>query len=96
MPTASRISFDVIFLKTPIILYFFPKGYERVGRELSAQDKVKWAESWCFLDHMVDLRTKEGLSLLNNYLGGVRRKESLSSMLAGWLRRKLDFDDDEG
>ncbi|EPB70282.1 hypothetical protein ANCCEY_10622 [Ancylostoma ceylanicum] len=71
------------------------KGYERVGRELSTKDKVKWAESWCFLDRFADLRTEEGLSLLNNYLGEVRKKESLSPMQADQLRKKLNFDDEE-
>ncbi|RCN44882.1 ankyrin repeat protein [Ancylostoma caninum] len=71
------------------------KGYERVGRELSAKDKVKWAESWCFLNRFTDLRTEEGLSLLNSYLGEVRNRESLSPMQADRLRRKLSFDDEE-
>ncbi|VDK50415.1 unnamed protein product [Cylicostephanus goldi] len=71
------------------------KGYERIGRELSTKHKVKWAESWCFLNRLIDLRAPEGLALLNDYLGGVRRRESTSPIHADQLRKKLDFDDED-
>ncbi|KAK6749375.1 hypothetical protein RB195_001780 [Necator americanus] len=71
------------------------KGYERVGRELSTKHKVNWAESWCFMDRLVDIRTEEGLSLLNDYLGSVRRRESVSPKRVDQLRRKLKFDEED-
>lgn len=69
------------------------KGYERVGRELSEKHHVKWAESWCFLDRFVDLRSDDGLELLNSYLGCVKQKETQSSM--DGLRKRLTFDDED-
>ncbi|KJH45708.1 ankyrin repeat protein [Dictyocaulus viviparus] len=53
------------------------KGYERVGRELSDKLKVKWVESWCFLDQMVDLRCEEGLAILNCYLSSLKKRNLL-------------------
>uniref|UniRef100_A0A183FY07 Alpha-type protein kinase domain-containing protein n=1 Tax=Heligmosomoides polygyrus TaxID=6339 RepID=A0A183FY07_HELPZ len=70
------------------------QGYERVGRELSEKHHVKWAESWCFLDRFVDLRSDDGLELLNSYLGCVKQKETQSSM--DGLRKRLTFDDEDG
>nr|CDJ95488.1 Ankyrin domain containing protein [Haemonchus contortus] len=69
------------------------KGYERVGRELSAKINVKWAESWCFIDQFVDLRTEEGLGALNSYLGRMKQKDS--SLPADDLRKRLVFDDED-
>ncbi|KAK5974185.1 Ankyrin repeat and LEM domain-containing protein 2 [Trichostrongylus colubriformis] len=69
------------------------KGYERVGRELSTKSDVKWAEAWCFLDQFVDLRSDEGLTALNNYLGQLKQKDLLSP--SDELRRRLVFDDED-
>ncbi|KAJ1370422.1 hypothetical protein KIN20_032139 [Parelaphostrongylus tenuis] len=71
------------------------KGYERVGRELSEKSKVKWVESWCFLDRMVDLRSEEGLALLNSYLSTLKRKASFLSYQFDGLKRRLSYTDDD-
>ncbi|PIO70823.1 hypothetical protein TELCIR_07302 [Teladorsagia circumcincta] len=68
-------------------------GYERVGRELSTKSNVKWAESWCFLDQLVDLRSDEGLSILNSYLGRVKQKDAL--LPSDDLRKRLAFDEED-
>uniref|UniRef100_A0A0K0DJ31 RGS domain-containing protein n=1 Tax=Angiostrongylus cantonensis TaxID=6313 RepID=A0A0K0DJ31_ANGCA len=69
------------------------KGYERIGRELSEKSNVKWVESWCFLDRMVDLRSDEGLALLNCYLSNLKQKDSFSHCQSSGLERRLLFED---
>ncbi|KAL4706699.1 hypothetical protein ACJJTC_014454 [Scirpophaga incertulas] len=49
-------------------LHDMTKGFESVGRDLAEQLKVNWTEYWPFLDTFTDLRTPEGLQLLENYL----------------------------
>ncbi|VDM53517.1 unnamed protein product [Angiostrongylus costaricensis] len=71
------------------------KGYERVGRELSEKSNVKWVESWCFLDRMVDLRSEEGLTLLNCYLSNLKQKNFFSRCQSNGLERRLSFEDSD-
>ncbi|KAK6035915.1 hypothetical protein COOONC_26580 [Cooperia oncophora] len=70
-------------------------GYERVGRELSTKFNVKWAESWCFLDHFVDLRSDEGLTVLNGYLGHAALFPEQPRLLTPNDEDSLEDDDDE-
>lgn len=51
------------------------KGLERQGRILATKYKTSMMEYWDFLDTYVDLRSREGLQLLENYLV-VKSKES--------------------
>ncbi|KAG6463223.1 hypothetical protein O3G_MSEX013749 [Manduca sexta] len=52
----------------PFRLKEMTKGLENVGRNLAEELKVGWKEYWPFLDTFTDLRTVEGLTLLENYL----------------------------
>lgn len=46
----------------------FDRGTEKVGREMACEDGVEWAELWPFHDQPIDIRSKHGLELMNNYL----------------------------
>ncbi|XP_041969044.1 ankyrin repeat and LEM domain-containing protein 2 homolog [Aricia agestis] len=52
----------------PFRLREMTKGLETVGRNLAEQMKIGWKEYWPFLDTFTDLRSTEGLTLLENYL----------------------------
>ncbi|XP_004925434.3 ankyrin repeat and LEM domain-containing protein 2 homolog isoform X1 [Bombyx mori] len=49
-------------------LHDLAKGLETVGRNLANEMNVDWKEYWPFLETFTDLRTTEGLTLLENYL----------------------------
>uniref|UniRef100_A0A336LF04 CSON009770 protein n=1 Tax=Culicoides sonorensis TaxID=179676 RepID=A0A336LF04_CULSO len=44
------------------------KGVETIGRELAKTQNIGWKEYWKFLDKFVDLSSKEGLEMFEDYL----------------------------
>jgi len=44
-------------------------GVERQGRDLAGRERVPWSEYWPWLGGYIDLASKEGLEILESYLG---------------------------
>lgn len=44
------------------------KGVETIGRELAKTQNIGWKEHWKFLDKFVDLSSKDGLEMFEEYL----------------------------
>lgn len=52
------------------------KGVETIGRELAKTQNIGWKEYWKFLDKFVDLSSKDGLEMFEEYL---KKGENASS-----------------
>ncbi|VDL62995.1 unnamed protein product [Nippostrongylus brasiliensis] len=72
--------------------YFWQAARALLG--LKRKLKMKWIESWSFLNELVDIRSEAGLKLLDSYLG--LRKATESSPASDSIRKRLQFDDEDG
>ncbi|CAJ0949556.1 unnamed protein product, partial [Mesorhabditis belari] len=73
------------------------KGFERVGRDLSAKSGVDWTESWLFLDEMCNVTTDYGLQMVEKYLSQLRLQNlpEFDDENVDRIRKRLFDDDDE-
>ncbi|PAV56014.1 hypothetical protein WR25_14369 [Diploscapter pachys] len=75
------------------------KGFEKVGRQIAASEKVVWKELWPFLSkkQLLNLQSDDDLVLLDNYLRNRRFRNGHMEEGQGdnSARKRLDFDDEE-
>ncbi|XP_043087693.1 ankyrin repeat and LEM domain-containing protein 2 isoform X2 [Puntigrus tetrazona] len=77
------------------------RGAERVGRELSRELGLPWAEYWPFLRCFVDLSSRDGLEMLEEHLSSPSGRlfpvrDLLQEFEKVVLERSADSDDDSG
>lgn len=58
------------------------KGVETIGRELAKTQNVGWKEHWKFLDKFVDLSSKGGLEMFEEFLKSRENTENVSPSAA--------------
>ncbi|KAF8387516.1 lem-4 [Pristionchus pacificus] len=46
----------------------FDRGVEKVGRAMALEEDVKWAESWPFHTEPIDVKSNDGLEIIEKYL----------------------------